>query len=44
MAAFIIAFAYPISGRIHQQIRLAISERQAGHIVTDPLNPERVIS
>jgi GPH family glycoside/pentoside/hexuronide:cation symporter len=42
--AFVIAFAYPISSRIHEKIRAAISERQAGRMVADPLNPAQMIS
>jgi GPH family glycoside/pentoside/hexuronide:cation symporter len=38
--AFLIAFAYPISAKIHQQIRFAIQERKAGRIVSDPLYSE----
>ena len=39
IVAIIIAFAYPISGRIHGEIRKAIIDRQAGLPVTDPLKP-----
>jgi GPH family glycoside/pentoside/hexuronide:cation symporter len=35
--AFLIAFAYPISAKVHQQIQFAISERRSGRIVQDPL-------
>ena len=35
--ALAIAFAYPISAKVHQQIRHAIAERQAGRIMGDPL-------
>lgn len=44
LIAFLIAFTYPISGAIHENIRLAIRERQAGRSVADPLYPERVVS
>lgn len=37
--AIAIAFAYPISSRIHADIRNAIVLRQAGLPVTDPLRP-----
>ncbi len=37
IAAFAIVFKYPISSRIHEEIREAIRERQAGHQVADPL-------
>ena len=39
IVAIIIAFAYPISGRIHSEIRKAVIDRQAGLPVTDPLKP-----
>jgi len=39
IVAIIIAFAYPISSRIHGEIRKAIIDRQAGLPVTDPLKP-----
>ena len=39
IVAIIIAFGYPISGRIHGEIRKAIIDRQAGLPVTDPLKP-----
>jgi len=39
IVAIIIAFAYPISSRIHGEIRKAIVDRQAGLPVTDPLKP-----
>jgi GPH family glycoside/pentoside/hexuronide:cation symporter len=42
--AFIIILAYPISSRVHEQIRNAIAERKVGNPVTDPLKPDRMIS
>ncbi len=42
--AFIIVLAYPISSRLHGQIRDAIAERKAGHPVADPLKPNRMIA
>jgi GPH family glycoside/pentoside/hexuronide:cation symporter len=41
--AFIIVLAYPISGRVHAQIRAAVAERKAGRPVADPLQPDRII-
>jgi GPH family glycoside/pentoside/hexuronide:cation symporter len=43
IAAIIIALAYPISSRIHGEIRQAIADRQAGLPVTDPLKPEEAL-
>ena len=42
--AFIVVLAYPISSRVHQQIREAIAERKKGHPVVDPLKPNQMIS
>ena len=42
--AFIVVLAYPISSRVHQQIREAIAERKEGHPVVDPLKPNQMIS
>lgn len=42
-AAFVVLLAYPISRRVHEDIRNAIKERQAGKHVTDPLRPDRPI-
>ena len=42
--AIMIAFAYPISGRIHADIRAAIVERQAGRPVVDPLKPAQTLA
>ena len=44
MIAFLIVLAFPISSRVHEQIRNAIAERQAGKSVADPLQPQRMIS
>lgn len=41
--AFIIAVTYPISSRIHEEIRTAVARRKTGQSVTDPLQPARVI-
>jgi glycoside/pentoside/hexuronide:cation symporter, GPH family len=41
--AIVIAFAYPISGFLHREIRDAISRRNAGEPVFDPLAPGRKI-
>jgi glycoside/pentoside/hexuronide:cation symporter, GPH family len=38
-----IALAYPISSRIHEDIRDAIADRKKGLLVEDPLKPGRVI-
>jgi len=38
-----IALAYPISSRIHNDIRKAIAQRQAGLPVTDPLKPTQTL-
>ena len=43
-AGLLIALAYPINDKIHQQIRSAIAERQAGKTVSNPLNPEQKLS
>ncbi|UCD83149.1 MAG: MFS transporter [Desulfobacterales bacterium] len=39
VAAIAIAFAYPISGRVHNEIRRAIARRQAGLTAANPLKP-----
>ena len=41
--AIAIAFAYPISGRIHIDIRKAIEKRQAGVPVANPLIPAQML-
>jgi len=43
MIAIAIAFAYPISGRIHMDIRKAIEKRQAGVPVANPLVPAQIL-
>jgi len=43
VVAIIIACAYPISGRIHADIRKAIVQRQAGLPAIDPLNPAQTL-
>ncbi len=43
LLAIAIAVYYPISGKIHGRIRAAISRRQAGHRVADPLKPAETI-
>jgi GPH family glycoside/pentoside/hexuronide:cation symporter len=42
--AFFIVLAYPISSRVHEDIRNAIAERKAGKPVADPLKPDHMIS
>ena len=42
--AFVIVLAYPISSRVHAQIRTAIAERKAGRPVSDPLQADRIIA
>jgi glycoside/pentoside/hexuronide:cation symporter, GPH family len=41
--AIVIAFAYPISGSVHRDIRDAIARRSAGELVSDPLEPGRIL-
>ena len=43
MVAIVIACAYPISGRIHAEIRKAIARRQAGLPATNPLKPSQTL-
>jgi len=43
IVAIVIAFAYPISGRIHADIRQAIAQRQAGLPVINPLKPTQTL-
>ncbi|MDB4264889.1 MFS transporter, partial [bacterium] len=43
MVAIVIACAYPISGRIHAEIRKAIAQRQAGLPATNPLKPSQTL-
>ena len=43
IVAIAIACAYPISSRIHAEIRKAIAQRQAGLPVTNPLKPEEML-
>jgi GPH family glycoside/pentoside/hexuronide:cation symporter len=42
--AFAIALTYPISGRIHRDIRTAISLRRDGQAVRNPLEPSEVLA
>jgi len=44
IAAIIIAFAYPISSRIHGEIRTAIADRKAGLPAADPLKPAQTLA
>jgi GPH family glycoside/pentoside/hexuronide:cation symporter len=44
MIAFLIALAYPITGRIHREIRTAIAEKKEGRPVTNPLKPDQTLS
>lgn len=43
LVAIAIAFAYPISSRIHADIRNAIARRQAGLPVANPLKPAQTL-
>ncbi|MGD2015110.1 MAG: MFS transporter [Desulfobacterales bacterium] len=44
LVAIAIAFAYPISGRLHADIRKAIEQRRAGLPVANPLKPAQTLS
>ena len=44
MVAIVIAFAYPISSRIHADIRKAIVQRQAGLPAINPLKPAQTLN
>ena len=44
IAAFLVVLAYPISGRIHKDIRTAILKRQKGHSVMNPLKPTQTLA
>lgn len=44
MIAFVIALAYPISSRIHRDIRTAIVLRRNGQPVRNPLEPSQVLA
>lgn len=41
IVAIVIACAYPISSKVHGEIRKAIAQRKAGMLVTNPLKPEQ---
>ncbi|RJP84146.1 MAG: MFS transporter [Desulfobacteraceae bacterium] len=41
--AIVIAFAYPITGAVHRNIRDAIDRKSAGETVSDPLEPSRML-
>ena len=43
IVAIAIACAYPISSRMHAEIRKAIAQRQAGLPATNPLKPEQTL-
>jgi len=43
IAAIAIACAYPISSRVHHEIRQAIAQRQAGLPATNPLKPAQTL-
>jgi GPH family glycoside/pentoside/hexuronide:cation symporter len=43
IVAFLIALAYPISRRVHQDILTAIAEKRAGQSVKDPLRASRIL-
>jgi hypothetical protein len=42
--AIVIAFAYPISGRLHDDIRQAIERRRTGLPVANPLKPAQTLT
>jgi len=44
IVAFFIALAYPISSRIHRDIRTAIAQRQEGRTVANPLKPTQTLA
>jgi GPH family glycoside/pentoside/hexuronide:cation symporter len=44
LAAIVIAFAYPISGRVHADIRKAITRRREGLPTANPLNPSQTLA
>jgi GPH family glycoside/pentoside/hexuronide:cation symporter len=41
MIAFFIALAYPITGRMHREIRTAIAQKKEGRPAVNPLKPSR---
>ena len=43
IVALLVALAYPISRKRHEDIRAAIAERKAGRPVRDPLRHESII-
>jgi GPH family glycoside/pentoside/hexuronide:cation symporter len=43
IVAIVIAFAYPISSRMHADIRKAIAQRQAGLPAINPLKPAQTL-
>ena len=44
IVAFLIAMAYPIDSQVHQNIRNAITDRQKGKAVLNPLNPAQTLA
>jgi len=44
MIAFFIALAYPISSRIHRDIRTSIAERKKGRPTTNPLKQAETLT
>ena len=44
IVAIVIAFAYPIRGRMHADIRKAIAQRQAGLPAINPLKPAQTLT
>jgi len=44
IVALLIALAYPISSRVHEEIRMAVEDRKQGRTVEDPLHPGRTLS
>lgn len=43
LLALLIALAYPINSRVHEEILGAVGDRKKGFHVEDPLNPGRII-
>jgi len=39
LIAILIALAYPISGKVHENIRKAIDDRNRGILVINPIKP-----
>jgi GPH family glycoside/pentoside/hexuronide:cation symporter len=43
VVALLIALSYPVSSRVHDEIRTAVADRKAGRRGEDPLRPGRVL-